>query len=437
MIISRINARKREAEESRKIRKADTTTKKLELDFRNQKQRTELEKHMTIISSRAYGGADDDWNLGRASLTQDGGLISAGTSKSGKRRGNNDIWVLKLDASGNKEWENFIGTKGDEQGSMAIQLRMGSYVVKSAGYRAYVLLLNSKGVIQVQEEMIGAKLVSTLDGGALIAGQTLRNENPETKGDIKVIKWNSNGEKEWERKFGGNQSDGVENLLTAPDGGALVVGKSFSKGVKKGIIWLLKLDRTGKLEWDKTIGSNGYDLVFDSVVNSEGSILLSTMLDAEGVNEKYYLIKIASTSEELWRTELPSLHGDQDIIGQPDGSVVLFANVNSRALGFLKTGQQTFDKTINGIVEDQIRTTSGDYIMVGWKKKGSLGKSDMLIAKYNELLELQWEHLLGGKDYDSAVRILKASGNSYIIMGKTTSFGNGGSDLWLLKVREK
>jgi len=69
---------------------------------------------------RTYGGtSSDEASVVRA--TSDGGYIVTGLSSSTDgdvlgNHGSDDHWVVKLDASGNVEWNNSFGGSGAEQG---------------------------------------------------------------------------------------------------------------------------------------------------------------------------------------------------------------------------------------------------------------------------------------------------------------------------------
>ena len=104
----------------------------------------------------------------------------------------------------------------------------------------------------------------TFDGGFIAAGYTTSNDGDITENngntDYWIIKVNSSGELEWQKSYGGSDYDFANYIIQIKDGGFLVVGKTQSndkdviKNHGKVDCWLIKLDIYGNLEWQKSYG---------------------------------------------------------------------------------------------------------------------------------------------------------------------------------------
>jgi len=81
-------------------------------------------------------------------------------------------------------------------------------------------------------------IVQTKDGGYVVAGYTEPRVDDK---DVWVIKLDKNGDKVWDRTFGGNGDDVAESIVQTKDGGYIVAGYTWSKGAGKADAWIIKL----------------------------------------------------------------------------------------------------------------------------------------------------------------------------------------------------
>jgi hypothetical protein len=104
-----------------------------------------------VIWTRTYGGKEDD-RIYSFEVTTDGGFIGAGYTES-SGAGSHDVWILKLDASGNKEWERLYGGKDWDDAESVQQTKDGGFVIgattlsfgKVRSADIWVLKIDSKG----------------------------------------------------------------------------------------------------------------------------------------------------------------------------------------------------------------------------------------------------------------------------------------------------
>ncbi len=76
--------------------------------------------------------------------------------------------------------------------------------------------------------------------------------------------------------------------------------------------------------------------------------------------------------------------------------------------------------------------SNGGYVAAGYTR--SMGNGDIWFIRLNTLGDTLWTKKIGGSSGDIAASICPTSDGKYIIGGTTSSFGAGGSDVWLLKV---
>jgi len=78
--------------------------------------------------AKTFGGSGDDYG-NSVQQTSDGGYILLGSTCSFGIEGSWDVWLIKTDASGNKEWEKTFGGRGSDYGTSVRQASDGSYIL--------------------------------------------------------------------------------------------------------------------------------------------------------------------------------------------------------------------------------------------------------------------------------------------------------------------
>ena len=206
---------------------------------------------------KTFGGSRDD--VGNSvQQTSDEGYVIAGSYSAGHY----DIWLIKTDPQGNKEWEETFGGPDYDKSYSVQQTSNGGYIVvggtKSYGagfYDVYLIKTDSTGNKEWDKTFggpdydHGRSVQQTSDGGYVIAGETTTCD-PQMERRPWLIKIDSTGNKEWDRIFGRSNLDGCSSGQQTSDGGYIIVG--YTSGTGSYDIWLIKTDSNGSKEWDKT-----------------------------------------------------------------------------------------------------------------------------------------------------------------------------------------
>src|SRR5205085_4609235 len=88
--------------------------------------------------------------------------------------------------------------------------------------------------------------------------------------DIWIIKTDSNGNKVWEKVYGGSKNDGGKTIENTSDGGFIVGGITRSFGLINPNYYLVKLNSTGDLDWQKTsYGTQYHDHAYRAIETSD------------------------------------------------------------------------------------------------------------------------------------------------------------------------
>ncbi len=247
----------------------------------------------SIKWEKSFGGTEGD-AAQSVQQTSDGGFIIAGSSASkngdvSHNHGQNDYWVVKLNNEGNIDWENSFGGTKDDVAYSVKQTSDGGYIVAGTtssndkdvlgfhGYYDYwVVKLNSEGHAQWTKCLGGlgddeaTSIQQTSDGGYIVAGRAASDNNGDVTGnhggyDYWIVKLDKSGNLKWEKSLGGTDYDIANSIQQTSDGGYIIAGQSLSSngdvnGNRGGTdYWIVKLDHIGNIQWQQTYGGSSGD----------------------------------------------------------------------------------------------------------------------------------------------------------------------------------
>lgn len=332
---------------------------------------------------KSFGGSGSDF-LQSIKNTNDGGFILAGVSNSSIEnnkaslndkkdscRGYDDFWIIKLDAKGNEEWQRTIGGKGQEK-------------LKS--------------------------IIKTTDGGYLLAGSSSSNKsNEKTENsfgsmDYWVVKLDRKGEIEWQKTYGGIYSDELKSVEQTKDSGYILGGISNSpasgnkseNNIGYNDYWVVKIDKKGIIEWQKTIGGTlddqlsvihqSYDSGYILAGNSNSNFTKSKK-NKEEYGTDFLVVKIDEQGTKIWQQNYNIGNNDvlTSMIENKDHSILLGGYAQSETGG-------TFKKDENGI---------NDYVAIKISEKG----------------EEFWRKSVGSKGEDVLQKAIETRDGGYLFVG--------------------
>jgi hypothetical protein len=205
--------------------------------------------------AKTYGGASDD-RANSIQPTSDGGYIVAGWTIS-FGAGGADVWVLKLDGSGNVTWQKTYGGAGTDWATSIQQ---------------------------------------TSDGGYIVAGVT--GSFGAGSGDVWVLKLDGSGNVTWQKTYGGGSTDYAYSIQQTSDGGYIVAGLTDSFGAGSADVWVLKLDGSGNVTWQKTYGGGSTDYAYSIQQTSDGGYIVAGLTDSFGAGSyDFWVLKLDGSGE--------------------------------------------------------------------------------------------------------------------------------------------
>ena len=308
-----------------------------------------------VTWKKLFGGSGSD-EAYSIQQTTGGGYIVAGESNSidGDVTGNNgskDYWVVKLNTAGDINWQKSLGGSGNDIAE-SIQLTTdGGYIVtgssesndgdvtgNNGSIDYWVVKLNAAGDINWQKSLGGShpagdeaqSIQQTTDGGYIVAGNSASNDGDVTGNngmrDYWVVKLDTVGNINWQKSLGGSLNDEAYSIQQTTDGGYIVAGGSASNdgdvtgNFGGGDCWIVKLNATGNITWQKTLGGSSVEEFYSIQQTTDGGYVASGVTrSSDGdvtINNsfaEYWVVKIDEFGSILWQKPLG---GSQDEYAQ-------------------------------------------------------------------------------------------------------------------------
>lgn len=373
--------------------------------------------------AKCYGGSRAE--TARSIIQdKDGNFVFAGGSSSsdgdvfdhhgGLGNPYSDFWIVKLDDTGKLLWEKSFGGKYGDNCNKIIQTSDGGYLAIGTAY--------------------------SRDGDAYTNHDTTKATHVGTS-DMLAIKINKDGIVEWEKCYGGTNLEYGDDVQQTHDGGYIMAGMASSTdGDVKGIhftsgtfaasnMWVVKIDATGRIEWQKCLGGNNTDEAYAIKQTSSNYYLVCGITSSTSGDVTRPLggldawaLKLDDTGKIVWQQTMGGSSLDEfvSIVLSPDGNYVFGGSTQSN------------DSTVSGNHPD----TAGNV------------NSDVWVVKTDTNGNMLWQKLYGGSSFDGCREMQGTNDSGFIINGMSSSWdgdvhfnhdADSGyiNDLWVLRLNAK
>lgn len=333
----------------------------------------------------------------------------------------------------------------------------GGYTESSgAGDRDLLLVKTDENGLIEWQKTIGGSLIDdvqsilVLADGYIICGYTQSFGNGEY--DVLVSKISLSGDIIWQKTYGGEKTEYGKSIKKTADGGYILVGYTGSFGEGASDIWVIKLNKDGDIEWQKTYGESDVENSYSIIETSDGGYIVSGRKHYLSDNRQIYLIaKINSLGELEWK-KLYGTTGGMATYSMAktdnDGFVVAgytdSLGTNSLDIILLKfdaLGNIEWQKAYSGTGDDLaysvIKTSSGGYFLTGYSNSTEDGSYDIIALVLDGSGNIIWQKAYGGSgdDVSKSYRSVETENGDFVILGNTKSFNNSsGYDAIMLKI---
>ncbi len=395
---------------------------------------------------KSLGGAGYD--IGHSGkLTSDGGFIIAGTtdSTSGQvtgTHGSKDIWVIKLDSLGALQWQRALGGSGYDNCGTANSVQQtadGGYVVTGytnsndgdvtgnhGSYDYWVVKLSSLGAIQWQKTLGGpnsdqaTSIQQTTDGGYIVAGESYSTTGQVTGnhggGDYWLVKLDGSGNMQWQKSYGGSDWEVALDVKQTADGGYVVAGRSGSGDGditnQRGTVdyWVVKTDSLGNMSWQNSYGGDSMEVAYSIAQTTDGGYIIAGLSEStpSGDVTSHHIWPLNAHIEDYWIVKISST-----------GALQWQESLGGQGQDVANSIQQTLD---GGYIIGGYSTSADGDVTVAYH----WGYYENWIVKLKPNGNIQWQRSLGGAantgtDYDAAFSVQQLPDSTYLVTGVSNS----------------
>ena len=368
----------------------------------------------SIRWSKTYGGTGTDRAYSLV-VTSDGGYAIAGSTTS-FGAGEEDFWLFKTDEFGYVEWNRTYGGIGSD---------------------------------------IAYSLVATSDGGYALAGVTYSFGGGWR--NFWLVKTDSSGNLEWNQTYSGTGNEAAYSVVEATDGGYAIAGYTSPYGIGGNIdILLVKTDSAGNMEWNRTYGGPESDSFSSLAATVDGGYALLAerwISESDGDNQSFptgsndcWLVKTDEFGNIMWNQTYTMTAFSSEpltsLVATSDGGCAMVCprfSVNSTGVGLIKldaSGNVEWNQTYNiprddffvfSHVPSVVVTSDGGYAITGYSYPfGDVG-GDVCLVKTDKFGNLEWTQTYDGIGETRMYSVVEAPDSGYAIAG--TKDG----DFWLIK----
>ena len=361
------------------------------------------------IWEKMYGGEDNDIAYGIVAL-EEGESAIVGTCRSFNAQ-YTDICVTRMNAQGDVQWRLLLGgAKQDE----------------------------------------GKAITRAADGTLMVLGTT-KSLAKNYDRDLYVAKVSLEGKLIWEKNIGGERDEFAGGIAGTDDGGTLIVGDSESFGNNYKDIYIVKLNKEGKVVSSRTIGGEKEDSAKALTRTKDGNMVMVGHREVESSgNKDFFVMKLDQTGQKIWAKTYGGEYADTlaGVTASVDGGIV--ATGKTRSFGSEQTDLSVMKFDASGkLIWHKIYgfkyyeygnavtgTVDGGFMIAGGTNTLGEGGHSVYILALDKTGKLIWSHVYGGREKDVAHSIARMSDGSVIVAGESDSYSRS-TNFHMIKVKKK
>jgi hypothetical protein len=349
-------------------------------------------------------------------------------------------FLVKTFSNGTLDWSQTYGGSNRQYAYSAVATSDGGYAITgyirpSVTYNSYVYLIKTSADGSLSwtktydcglESSRGYSVIQTSDGGYAITGVA--------DSMAILLKADVNGALEWNKtfNFGDSESYGYSVRQTS-DGGYAIAGYVYEDMVDySSDVCLIKTDKNGALQWNKTYGGLGNQLAYSMIITSNGDYVIAGS-DQTDYTMSAMLLKVDANGVEKWMKVYNSTDDSygQSLVAAPDGGYAIagYTYTDTADVYLIKTdanGTMQWNQTYGGTGYDYgysiVTTPEGGYAIAGYTESPVTYSYDFLLVKVSSNGTLQWTKTWDGGNSERARALVASQDGSFVLAGYNNEY---------------
>lgn len=359
--------------------------------------------------------------------TTDGGYALVGATYPNEI---SDIWLVKTDFQGNMLWNKTFGGTGDDYPYSIIQTNDGGYAItgytnsnNEGDFSVLFIKTDASGNLQYNNtynhtgDDIGYSIIQDSEGGYFIVGS---HDTAQSGKQILFIQTDPQGNAIWMADHGYSGNDVGKAVIHLDDGSYTILGETTSFGSMTQI-YLLNIDSSGEVTWERTYGGHLTDLVYSITTTSDGGYAIAGTTNYLPEDFDIYILKIDSTGHVDWTFTYNATKSDYaySIIENDRkefviaGAVLAPNQTNTNAI-LLKldwdgnlSANHTWTEPASSFARQVIQSSDGNYVVAGASLDAS--NYDFWLTKTSALTSMRVHNLNTNQSYSSIQKAIDSA----------------------------
>ena len=291
---------------------------------------------------------------------------------------------------------------------------------------------------------------------AIIPGETGFFLAGESAQDAWIIRIASEGSEEWNRTYGGTETDAAHAIIRTSGGNLLLAGNfTFITNETQADTdaWLMEIDPSGGEIWNRTYGGVDVNASAAAVIEAAGGgyVFAGTIAPREGSGSAAWVVRVNETGDEIWNRTFGDI-GDNTanaLTVLPGGDVVVVGSTESSGAGMAdiwvirldESGGEVWNRTFGSPDDDSgravINTSDGNLLVAGTfteRPDNGTADTDALLIKLTPEGDIIWNWVYGDLGVnETAAAVIETADGGYAFAGETAYPGVDDTDAWLVK----
>ncbi|MFH1436102.1 MAG: hypothetical protein ABIJ56_10335 [Pseudomonadota bacterium] len=295
------------------------------------------------------------------------------------------------------------------------------------------------------------------DGGFMLVTGT--PFDADTSADVRIFRLDEKGDIVWQKIFSSEEAD-YAFFIRQTAGDRFIVAGTVSPllcecpDIVDSDIWIFEIDGDGNLLWQKRYKGSGEEWAWTITQLEDGGYAVAgnTQTLEEDSKEDIFVLRLDGEGNVVWMNTYGG-EGRDDFVRfiyeTPEGGTVLAAYTDSLidgtgpGLGDIlvlrldRDGNILSQRTYGGSGGDWPNTfkptRDNCFVLVGGTYSFGEGGGDMWVLKLDRFGDPLWQKTYGGPSEDYGVAVVETADNGFLVAGNTSSFGAGDVDAWLLR----